>query len=403
MTLRLRDLSDYVGIALATASIFTVGAWPAFADAGVFDGSGQNLRQITSEAVQLVSIQVRIVLGRGPFLFDGTVPGMDRAEYSCAFVLKNLTGKPVEVQVGFPVDSELAEDRGPVSASDSKAWVLRYGFIARDEQTTYHVAFVRRKPKPAPAPGEFGSLFVWTMKFAAGQTRTLDVQYRIPIGMANASTRKEDTEDLFNPGFDPAARLDGGVLEAAGYTTSTGSSWAGKVEEATFTVMTDGFERYLNQRGWDDGAPAETGHDETEKAEAPIEVRHPWWFRTITPGGWQKVAGGVQWRYKDFKPKDPIGVVYFLTQFPRLPEDVAPFVERVRRAAGPPEGLRAKLERARQILLATYGKEPDDASAKSFAAAQLWYAPRRDFSMALLTDAQKKVLQELDSRIASAR
>src|SRR5580658_5568285 len=77
---------------------------PAAADAGVFTGNGQNLRQISSKSIQHVSI----IPGRGPFLFDGTVPGMDEVHYECAFVLRNLTDKPEEVQVGFPVDSQFA-------------------------------------------------------------------------------------------------------------------------------------------------------------------------------------------------------------------------------------------------------------------------------------------------------
>ena len=82
---------------------------PAAADAGVFTGNGQNLRQISSKSIQLVSIDVSIIPGRGPFLFDGTVPGMDEVHYECAFVLHNLTDKPEEVQVGFPVDSQFAK------------------------------------------------------------------------------------------------------------------------------------------------------------------------------------------------------------------------------------------------------------------------------------------------------
>jgi hypothetical protein len=86
-------------------------------------------------------------------------------------------------------------------------------------------------------------------------------------------------------------------LEMAGYVTSTGSSWAGNVETARFTVLTEPFERYLNHRGW------------TEQDANPIfPVRYPWWFRQVTPTGWQAVKGGVQWSYKDFKPKDPITI-----------------------------------------------------------------------------------------------
>ena len=148
--LRLKVCPTSMGMALVMASILAGTTSPAFGDAGVFAGNGQSLHQVTTEAVQLVSIDVQITLGRGPFLFDGSVPGMDQAQYSCAFVLRNLTDKAVEVQVGFPIDSMFARERGPVSASDSRDWVLGYDFIARDNQTTYHVDFVRRQPKPAP-------------------------------------------------------------------------------------------------------------------------------------------------------------------------------------------------------------------------------------------------------------
>jgi hypothetical protein len=104
---------------------------PTFADAGVFTGNGQNLHQITSKTIRLESIDVNIVLERGPFLFDGTVPGMDRAEYICTFVLQNLSDKPEDVQVGFPVDSEFSKGADKVSEEESKNWVLEYSFLAR--------------------------------------------------------------------------------------------------------------------------------------------------------------------------------------------------------------------------------------------------------------------------------
>ena len=119
----------------------------AAADAGVFTGNGQNLHQISSEEVRLVSIDVNIVLERGPFLFDGGVLGMDQAEYSCTFVLQNLSSNAVEIQVGFPVDSQFARSGPGNSENDAKEWVLDYGFIARDERATYHVDFVRRKKR----------------------------------------------------------------------------------------------------------------------------------------------------------------------------------------------------------------------------------------------------------------
>ena len=102
-----------------------------------------------------MSIDVSIIPGRGPFLFDGTVPGMDEVQYECTFVLRNLTDKAEEVQVGFPLDSQFAREPEPVSSKPSaRNWVLKYGFIALDEVTTYNVEFVRRKP--GKGAGEFG-------------------------------------------------------------------------------------------------------------------------------------------------------------------------------------------------------------------------------------------------------
>jgi hypothetical protein len=151
-------------VPLILLSLISGTASPALGDAGVFTGNGQNLHQITSKTVQLVSIDVAIILGRGPFLFDGTVPGMDQAEYECTFVLRNLSDQNEDVQVGFPVDSQFARQSEGDSSNDSKRWVLEYAFIARDEKTTYHVQFVRRKPQSGP--GEFASVFLWNMRLA---------------------------------------------------------------------------------------------------------------------------------------------------------------------------------------------------------------------------------------------
>lgn len=136
----------------------------SFADAGVFTGNGQDLHQITSKTVQLVSIDVTMVLGRGPFLFDGTVPGMDRAEYRCEFVLRNLTVKDEDVEVGFPIDSQFAKGPEQEPSEHAEDWVLEYNFIARDEKTTYNIGFVRRKAQAGD--GEFGSIFTWHMHSA---------------------------------------------------------------------------------------------------------------------------------------------------------------------------------------------------------------------------------------------
>jgi hypothetical protein len=383
-----------LSVALGTAS-------PAVADAGVFTGNGQNLRQITSKTIQLVTIDVAIILGRGPFLFDGTVAGMDQAEYKCTFVLRNLSDREEDVQVGFPVDSEFAQEYRRDSAKGSKRWVLDYGFIARDEKMTYNVEFVRRKPRSGP--GEFGTVFVWNMHFVPKESKSLSVQYRIPMSMGLVSTRKD--ESATGPRVQGLSQelLDIAQLESVGYITSTGSSWAGSVETATFTVITEPFERYLRQRGFADKLTTTMSPKEAARFNSSFPVHYPWWFRQITPAGWQRVDGGIEWHYKDFKPSDPIEVRYYMTQLPQLPEEVDAFVDGFLQDLEPDESVANELFSLRQILLATYGKEPEDKAAKEFASEQLWYAPQKDFSMALLSEAQQAVLKKIDARIEALK
>jgi len=399
---------------------------PAMADAGVFTGNGQDLRQITSRSVQLVSIDVAIIPGRGRFLYDGTVPGMDQADYNCTFVLRSLSDKAEDIQVGFPVDSEFARQTGKessgISPKESKEWVLEYSFIARDDKTTYHVEFVRRKR--SGNPGDFGEVFVWNMHFAPKETRTLTVQYRIPISTGLVSTRKDEmaTHPYSGPLDEELVNI--ADLEEVGYITSTGSSWAGNVERATFTVITEPYEQYLNVRGWFESPEAGMTPEqaaEFNKSKSSFEafmtpdkaaefdrskpifpVKHSWWFREISPAGWKNVDHGVQWSYKDYKPKDAIQLQYYITELPRFPEELDPFVDQFLKHLGSSKSGAAELNRLKQLLLATYGKEPEDSVVKQHAAGQLWYEPRKDFTMASLSKTQKAVLKKLDERIAAA-
>jgi hypothetical protein len=96
---------------------------------------------------------VTIILGRGPFLFDGTVPGMDRAKYECSFALRNLSEKEEEVQIGFPVDSEFAR-LSESDNSDPSKWVLDYGFIAREGKAANDLNL----HSPSTTLGGFGKL-----------------------------------------------------------------------------------------------------------------------------------------------------------------------------------------------------------------------------------------------------
>jgi hypothetical protein len=373
----------------------------AVADAGVFTGNGQSLHQISSKTVQLVSIDVTIVLGRGRFLFDGSVPGMDQTEYQCKFVLRSLSDKPEEVQIGFPVDSEFTRQNAPVTPAESSEWVLSYKFIARNEKDTYHVDYVQRKPESGP--GEFGSLFSWKMNFQPKETKTLSVTYHIPMSMGLVTTNKDEAHLGLGSGIFRVETLNLAMLEEAGYITSTGSSWAGNVDTATFTLITEPFERYLNHREVVEDVPPQSGSADAEERESPFPVKNPWWFRKLSPDNWKAVKGGVQWSYMDYKPKDSIAVQYYLTEFPVSPGDVNIFVDRLLKRLEKNDSAAAELTKAKDVLLATYGKEPQDGFTKKYVEEQKWYAPRKDFSMESLSAAQKAVLAKLDERIEKSK
>ncbi|HTU34615.1 MAG TPA: hypothetical protein VMF66_12505 [Candidatus Acidoferrum sp.] len=272
--------------------------------------------------------------------------------------------------------------------------------MARDEQIAYHVEFVRRKRKPGP--GEFASIFVWDMHFAPKQTKTLRVQYRIPISMGLVTLEKQGNVSSTSGALGQDL-LNTGELEVAGYITSTGSSWAGNVEAATFRLITAPFERYLNYRGFSEETATRTTFEELKQANPSFPVRHPWWFREITPAGWEPVEGGVKWQYKNFKPKDPIGVRYYITQFPRIPVETDAFVDAFLKGLQPNDSPVTELGRVKQVLLATYGKQPDDPVARAFASEQLWYKPNSDFSLDRLNAPQKAILKRIDYRIAKLR
>jgi hypothetical protein len=152
------------------------------------------------------------------------------------------------------------------------------------------------------------------------------------------------------------------------------------VEKATFTVYTDPFERYFERRGITEESSANLSAEEAERFKASFPVEHPRWFREIKPSGWKQVKGGVQWQYADFKPKDPIEVRYYMTQLPNRAEDVGVFLERALRGGGQKGSAVVEIETIKQLLLATWGKEPQTSEVKAFAAEQIWYAPSKNFS-----------------------
>ncbi len=170
------------------------------------------------------------------------------------------------------------------------------------------------------------------------------------------------------------------------------------MELARFTVITDIFEQSIAHNG----LPADATQPNKEiQRPAPFPLHQPWWFRQIEPEGWSTVKGGVQWNYKDYKPKDAIAVSYFLTTLPKSPEDVDTFADWFLKRLKPGVSAADELTRVKNVLLATYGKEPEDSLTRHFVEEEMWYSPRKDLSMANMNAKQRAQLEKMIRRIAA--
>lgn len=284
----------------------------AYANAGVFGGNGHTIELSSTHDIQMVSEVVTITPGRGRFLFDGSVRGLDRVEYDCRFVLKNLTGSPVTIQVGFPLDAQAnaaaEHDKQPTSQ-----WVARYSFIAQEEERQYSVRYV-----PADREKTFTHIFLWEMAFAPEETKTLQVTYAMPITLGAAST--ELNWETSGYGKEWYRSFTGGLFEQFGYVTRTGRSWSGTINRATFRVFVKGFEEYIRQRPLVE-TPGEAEAEAAVRERFPTRI--PTVLRTTTPDDWKADADGFLTRtVENYEPDEGLTFSYYLLGFPRGRDDL---------------------------------------------------------------------------------
>ena len=82
-----------------------------FGNAGVFRGSGQTPALGKTDQIQMVEEEIIMFPRRGDYPVDTSCRNLDKMDFRCRFILRNLSDKKVVIPVGFPLDTEkISED-----------------------------------------------------------------------------------------------------------------------------------------------------------------------------------------------------------------------------------------------------------------------------------------------------
>ena len=219
-----------------------------FGNVGVFRGSGQTPTLEKTDTIQMVEEEIIMIPRRGNYPVDTSCRNLDKMDFRCRFILRNLTDQKVVIPVGFPLDTQarLQDNKGKFNQSQL---IGHYGFTAGTKDKTFPVRFV-----PWDEKKKFSKLFLWEMTFEPKQEIELFVNYTMEGYLGLAGTRRNQDWNKYKPyKCEYLEHLTFGLGQAQFYVTETGSSWAGVIEKAVFRYYPYAFEEYLAKRGaWEE-------------------------------------------------------------------------------------------------------------------------------------------------------
>ena len=199
--------------------------------------------------IQMVEEEIIMIPRRGDYPVDNSCRNLDKMDFRCRFILRNLSDKKVVLPVGFPLDVELRYLWDEKRQYNQQAIISFYAFTAGTKDKTFPVRFV-----PWDKKKKFSKLFLWEMTFEPKEEIELLVNYTMPGYMGlDMTIRNRDWDNRKPYKCDYLDELTGGSGQAQFYVTETGSSWAGVIEKAVFRYYPYDFEEYLAKRGaWEE-------------------------------------------------------------------------------------------------------------------------------------------------------
>ena len=380
-----------------------------FGNVGVFGGSGQTPMLEKTADIQMVEEEIIMIPSRGNYPVDTSCRNLDKMDFRCRFILRNLSDKKVVLPVGFPLDVELRYLWDEKRQYNQQAIISFYAFTAGTKDKTFPVRFV-----PWDKKKKFSQLFLWEMTFEPKEEIELLVNYTMPGYMGlDMTIRNRDWDNRKPYKCDYLDVLTCGSGQAQFYVTETGSSWAGVIEKAVFRYYPYDFEEYLAKRGaWE-----ESGKDRKKRLE--MRKKKPedstWLFcpdmpmiRTWNPAfeQWQPKQGKhkrdryLELVFQPYKPekKDNIRIGYTFVCMPQTAEEFeaycyvikgklkrnAEFKEKAKTANPklyekywknrniPPYGAAVRKNIA-DVILEFYGIARNNPEIADFLADQMWY------------------------------
>ncbi len=222
---------------------FFCAALVCLGNAGVFRGGGHAPVLEKSSDVQMVEEEIIMIPRRGDYPVDTSCRNLDKMEFHCRFILRNLSDKTVTLPVGFPVSIDAVFFRDPGKINQSQL-ISSFGFVAGTKDKIYPVRFV-----PWDKQRRFSNIFLWEMTFEPGETVELFVNYTVGgyLGLGMTSRSKKGHDSDYRQQY--LAMFTMGIAQMQTYITETASSWAGQVEKAVFRYYPYVFEEYLARRG----------------------------------------------------------------------------------------------------------------------------------------------------------
>ncbi len=395
------------------ASVILVVANYAFANVGIFSGSGQTLKLMSSPNVQMVSERVEMFPEPEAIIVQGVKVPNDVVRFEGEYELKNLTDDTLNIQVGFPLNSDYVTDgnyhreHNDRDVSD-RDYVREYGFVVKDQEQTYTTTYSAEDQRD-----HYHGLFAWKMRFAPREEKIVRVHYRLSVSITAAETYRCDRDYYNASARDTCARLRDlaeslkcerfceGIDEYFDYVTSTGKSWARTIGHAEFIVHCSVFEKYLNKRGVMDSAVQRMSMENSKKNPPWLRANTGSTFffnqvfvsRRISPGGWQEKNGDIAWTFDNYLPDSSLRVEYFLTQFPRTVGGLDSLIQTVYGKNPKKE----QLEVVRQMIGAYFGLIPEDHRVSELAEGQFWYSPRQNLKVGDLPTDQLALMLHLDT------